>query len=436
MNLLTDIDIESDVSIDGVSSYPYMGTPNYDVDWSRDLVGHTKKKRSGYSNALSAARQRQLSASARLDNFDVDYNPAQLDNDMINQILGDGLSFGSTESNLLQMLDNLQVSENLLFSRRNLAAVEALPTRQLAEEVLSTRRLAKLYAISAARKEAMLALIERNVSRLSRNEIYAQKKMHENNRVSLDRKRCKSQLRHNLLYNKQKGMYKKRPEHWQPKQEYQNRKRRLCRHFLKGYCKRGRTCDFLHDSSIFCHEMQKVFLGGLPSHISETSLKEKLAEQGYTVVNNPKVLRGFTPQVCLGSVDEAQRMIEKGKIIIEGCPVDVRPYEAFVKENLEMKLPDDIKRSVFLGGIPIGTTGQLIKDELEKLDVKVVNHPLIKTGFSPQVMLGSLEQAKKLVNMKKVQINSTLVDVRPYVNYQVRSSLPNPKNEKRQYSFN
>jgi len=205
-------------------------------------------------------------------------------------------------------------------------------------------------------------------------------------------------------------------------QEAQNRKRRLCRHFLKGFCKRGNTCDFLHDSSIFCPDLQKVFLGGLPSHITESSLRQKMGEQGFTVINKPKVLRGFTPQVCLGSVEEAQRLIKKGKLLIDGAQVDVRPYEAFVKDTPEKKLPDDAKRSVFLGGLPTGTTGKDIKEELKKLDVKVVNHPLIKTGFTPQVMLGNVEQAEKLVNLKKVRIKNTLVDVRSYVNSRMGSN--------------
>jgi len=204
--------------------------------------------------------------------------------------------------------------------------------------------------------------------------------------------------------------------------EAQNRKRRLCRHFLKGFCKRGNTCDFLHDSSIFCPDLQKVFLGGLPSHITESSLRQKMAEQGFNVINKPKVLRGFTPQVCLGSVEEAQLLIKKGKLVIDGAQVDVRPYEAFVKDTPEKKLPDDTKRSVFLGGLPIGTTGKDIKEELKKLDVKVVNHPLIKTGFTPQVMLGNAEQAEKLVNLKKVRIKNTLVDVRSYVNSRMGSN--------------
>lgn len=203
-------------------------------------------------------------------------------------------------------------------------------------------------------------------------------------------------------------------------QEDQNRKRRLCRHFLKGHCKRGKACDFLHDSSIFCPDLQKVFLGGLPAHITETSLKHKLAEQGYQVINRPKVLRGFTPQVCLGSVSEAQQLIEKGKINIDGSLVDVRPYEAFAKDNLEKKLPDDIKRSVFLGGLVTGTTGQRIKDDLEKMDVKVVNHPIIKTGFSPMVTVSTVQQAQLLVKLKKVLINEALVDVRPYVDFRKR----------------
>lgn len=204
--------------------------------------------------------------------------------------------------------------------------------------------------------------------------------------------------------------------------ETNNRKRRLCRHFLKGWCKRGKSCDFLHDSSIFCPDLQKVFLGGLPSYITESNLRQKMAEQGYNVINKPKVLRGFTPQVCLGSVEEAQRLIKKGKIMIDDAQVDVRPYEEFVKDTPDKKLPDDIKRSVFLGGLPNGTTGKDIREELEKLDVKVVNHPLIKAGFTPQVILGNAQQAEKLVNLKKVRIRNTLVDIRPYVNYRVGSN--------------
>jgi len=220
-----------------------------------------------------------------------------------------------------------------------------------------------------------------------------------------------------MVYEHLRGFGEKRPEHWKPVLDDENRKRRLCRHFLKGHCKRGRACDFLHDPSIFCPDVQKVFLGGLPAHITETSLQEKLTEQGYTVINKPKVLRGFTPQVCLGSVQAAQQLIKKGRIFIDGSQVDVRPYEAFAKDDMDKRLPDDTKRSVFIGGLSKGTTGQMIADDLEKLDVKVVNHPLIKTGFTPKVTLGTVEQAQKLIKMKRVRIHHSLVDIRPYVNF-------------------
>jgi len=52
---------------------------------------------------------------------------------------------------------------------------------------------------------------------------------------------------------------------------------------------------------------------------------------------------------------------------------------------------------------------------LELYGLKVVNYPMIKAGFSPQVTLSTAEQALKLVNMVKVQINGANVDIRPYV---------------------
>lgn len=214
------------------------------------------------------------------------------------------------------------------------------------------------------------------------------------------------------------------PDNLELSEEDQNRKRRLCRHFLKGHCKRGKVCDFLHDPSIFCPNSQKVFLGGLPPHITESTLRQKLAQQGFKVINKPKVLRGFTPQVCLGSVEEAQKLIEKRNIQIDGSLVDVRAYEAFAKGGIDESRPDEVKRSVFLGGLSKGTTSQMIKDDLQKMDVKVINHPLVKTGFTPKVTFGTVKETNMLINLKKVRINDTLVDVRPYVNFKspLRSS--------------
>jgi len=206
-------------------------------------------------------------------------------------------------------------------------------------------------------------------------------------------------------------------DHLELSQEDHNRKRRLCRHYLKGHCKRGTSCDFLHDPSIFCPDTQKIFLGGLPDHITESTLRQKLAQLGFNVINKPKILRGFTPQVCMASLEQAQKLIQKRAIFIDGSRVDVRAYEAFAQGGINKTSPDEIKRSVFLGGLPKGTTGQMIKHCLEKIDVKVVNHPITKTGFTPKVTLSSIEESNMLIRLKKIWINDTLVDVRPYVNY-------------------
>jgi len=200
-------------------------------------------------------------------------------------------------------------------------------------------------------------------------------------------------------------------------QDTSTRKRRLCRHFLKGHCKRGNGCDFLHDASIFCDDQQKVFLGGLPANITQQTLRESMAEQGFEIINSPKVFRGFTPQVCLGSIEQAQTLISKGRISIDGTEVDVRPYRPQNLANQDKKkLSDDVSCSIFLGGLASGTTRHMIKDDLEKLGVKVVNNPLVKMGFSPQVRLGTPEQAQRVVQLRQVMVNNALVDVRPYVN--------------------
>jgi len=206
-------------------------------------------------------------------------------------------------------------------------------------------------------------------------------------------------------------------DNWEPLQEDECRKKPLCRHFLKGYCRRGKACDFLHDASIFCGDTQNVFLGGLPPQITEIRLRRVLEMKGFNVINKPKILRGFSPRVCMSSVEDAQRLIKMRKILIDGYIVEIRPYEAFNKETVNRKFQSYDNRSVFLGGLCEGTTSEMIKEDLQKVNVKVVNHPLVKTGFSPKVTVGTVEQKEMLLKLKKVRINDILVDVRPYRSY-------------------
>jgi len=177
---------------------------------------------------------------------------------------------------------------------------------------------------------------------------------------------------------------------------------------------------------VFCTDLQKVFLGGLPSHLTSSLLRKKLAEQGYTVLNNPKIIRWFSPQVCLGSVEEAQKLVRNGTIVIDGSVIRVRPFEAYTREN-QKKLPDEVERSVFLGGLAAGTTTEMIRNELGKMGLVVVNIPELKSGYSPQVALQTFEQASRLLKLKRVEINGSQVSVRPFAN--IRSSSAKKKNK-------
>jgi len=196
-----------------------------------------------------------------------------------------------------------------------------------------------------------------------------------------------------------------------------------CWHFMRGHCKRGKYCDFNHDRKNTYPDSCKVFLGGLPFQITVASLKQQLLEQGYNIVNKPKVFGGFSPQVCLASAAEAAKLITLGSIWIGGLKVDVRCYQAFTEKNHE-KLQDVCRRSVFLGGLRKGTTTGMIKKQLEMLGFKVVNYPLAKEGFSPKVTMATAEQAKSLVEMVKVQINGTRVDIRPYTGVGTQDKFP------------
>jgi len=187
-----------------------------------------------------------------------------------------------------------------------------------------------------------------------------------------------------------------------------------CRHYNEGYCKRGNNCEFHHILNVVYPDSQKVFLGGLPLDIKEKELSKKLKEQGFNVINEPSIMHKYAPQVCLKSVDEAQRLIEKGTILIDGVAVDVRRYEAVTKKQQE-RLADITRRSVFLGGLEKETTPKIIRCELAMIGMKVVNHLTIKSGFCPQVTLATSEQACSLVCKVKVKIKGKWVNVRPYV---------------------
>jgi len=186
-----------------------------------------------------------------------------------------------------------------------------------------------------------------------------------------------------------------------------------CRHFAKGWCRQGEACSFEHCVKDSYPDSQKVFLGGLPHFITSSKLVEELGKQGYEVVNEPKIFRGFSPQVCLASSAAAMKILKEGKITISGCKVEVRPYKAITKKERDRQL-DINKRSVFLGGLPSSVTVQILKASIEKLGMKMTNRPLIKAGFIPKVTLASAQQAQDLVASGTIVLNGATINVRPY----------------------
>jgi len=176
----------------------------------------------------------------------------------------------------------------------------------------------------------------------------------------------------------------------------------------------GEACIFQHCVEGSYPESQKVFLGGLPKSITQVKLLSELTQQGYRVINKPKIFHGFSPQVCLSSESEAKKMLQLGKIMICGCTVDVRPFESCTKKVRDRERETN-NRSIFLGGLPSSVTFKILKAEIEKLGMKVTNRAWIKAGFVPKVTLASADQAQELVAKGTISLNGAVVGVRPYV---------------------
>jgi len=168
---------------------------------------------------------------------------------------------------------------------------------------------------------------------------------------------------------------------------------------------------------------QRIFLGGIPVGMTERTLRQELAQQGYKVLKRSKILRGFAPEVLMRSVDEALDLVRKGVVIIDGHEVEVRPFNSLMKQSVCRKIPNIFKRSVFLGGLAPGTTANDIEKAMCSMGMKIVNYPVIKFGFSRQVIFEKMSQAQTLINMKRVLISGTQVDVSPFVNHQSRKRV-------------
>jgi len=171
---------------------------------------------------------------------------------------------------------------------------------------------------------------------------------------------------------------------------------------------------------LYDDDKQRVFLGGLPIGITERKLRQQLATLGYKVLKRPKVLKGFAPEVWLKTADQANDLIAKGTIILDGSEVEVRPYNSLAKSSELKNLPNVGKRSVFISGFSTSTTTKHLRDVLSEMGMKVINSRVLKHGFVRQIILDTISQAKTLVKLRKIKIKGTFVDIRPFSNQKRR----------------
>jgi len=192
-----------------------------------------------------------------------------------------------------------------------------------------------------------------------------------------------------------------------PKKETQ--KSRICRHFLRGHCKFGESCNFFHGAPLVHASDQLIFLGGLPSGITSDMLIQELNRNyGVEVLNKPQIFSNFSPRVAL-SLDDAKLLKGHGKLNIFNRQVDVRPFEDNSKSEAE-------KCMVFLGGLPEGIKLTELISQLRKKGIQVMNKPYLGDGYARNVQVQSEKHANDLIRKRKIFLFSSSVDVRPYVN--------------------
>jgi len=149
---------------------------------------------------------------------------------------------------------------------------------------------------------------------------------------------------------------------------------RLCKHFLIGKCSAGDKCTYAHDISVLKPDEQKVFIGGIPSACTSRQLVAAIEKAGFKVLNIPKCHpSGFSPKVCLGSVEEAKELLKIARIPVGDHTVDVRKFN-----DSRSKDPDNF--CVTITGIPEGTSGYTLLQGLEKCGFPIDRSPLMDEG--------------------------------------------------------
>jgi len=185
---------------------------------------------------------------------------------------------------------------------------------------------------------------------------------------------------------------------------------KTCWHFLRGFCKRGKSCGFRHSFPDARNRSGKIFPPEMSSHITEDALKKELSDLSFNVIPKAEKLHSSWTQDCL----RWDPQVEKGEMLVNACFAGVGPSEE-ISKNRRLRLIEDTRRSIFLGGLPKGVTGKMIRLALKKLNAEVVSMMRVKRGFCPKVTLSSIHQASRLISEVEIEIGGSMVDVRPYV---------------------
>jgi len=185
-----------------------------------------------------------------------------------------------------------------------------------------------------------------------------------------------------------------------------------CKHYLRGFCARGYSCRFEHSPKYIAHQ-EMVFLCGLPPNAEEDYIRKSFLYMGFHVILIDMNLHNCWPLIRFGSVEEADILLKKGTVSILGSSVKVRSYQVVVQKKIK-RVNKLMERTVFLGGLTCRTTPIDLRDSLMLIGAKVVNLIQIKRGYCPKVTLATAEQAKMLISLSKIEINGSIVDVRPY----------------------
>jgi hypothetical protein len=194
------------------------------------------------------------------------------------------------------------------------------------------------------------------------------------------------------------------------KKTVEERKSKVCRHFLRGFCKLGDRCNFTHSLQINVPSDQIVFLGGLPMGMTSSMLVNELKKSyGVEIQGEPQIISNYAPRVGFSSQKDAEKLVNLKKITILNTQVDVRPFKDRNKTS-------DEESMVFLGGLPDDTNIEELIAQMHELGYSVVNRPRLGQGYARNVQLDSPRKANDLIRKKVIILFDKTIDIRPYVN--------------------